>query len=119
MQRRQLVSGSFDHLYHVLRGHVFSCRLHCFKCMRRLRRGSIRGFGRRVHGVRIWLLLRVGRTKLHGVCFGKLLQQHGEYSVRRRQLVSSSCHRLHELLRGHVVSCRISCIYGMCGLRCW
>ncbi len=118
VQRRQLVSGSCHRLHHVPRGHIFSCRLHFFKCVCRLRCGSIRFIGRLVHGVCVWLLLRIECTKLHGMHFGKLLQQLVECSVRRRQLVCGSCHRLHELLRGNILSCRIHCFYGLLGLRC-
>ena len=70
VQRRQLVSGSCHRLHELFRGHFFSGRFDCFDCMRSLRRGSILCIGRRVHSVCFRLLLRFGRNKLHGLCFG-------------------------------------------------
>ena len=46
------------------------------------------------------------------------MRQHCECAVQRRQLVCSTCHRLHKLFWRYILSCRLHCIDGVYCLRC-
>jgi hypothetical protein len=65
----QLVFCSFHNMHKLLRGHIFSFWIDRIDGVCGLRRGSVHFVGRCVRRVRVRLLLWVGCTKLHGVCF--------------------------------------------------
>ena len=117
MQCRQLVCAARHDMHFMCFRYIVSCRLNSIDGLCGLRRGSVRLVGRRLCVMCVRLLLWLGCIKLHGVCFGKFLQHHGNGAMQCRQLVCGARDDMHFLCCGQLVSCRLDSIDNLCGLR--